>query len=430
MTQQKIETNKIKTFSKTCVILLPSEANKVILQYDPTLRISVVTSAKTRTVSASRSPTSNAEYWEEKFDLKVPTTILSGVFSYPKSGNGIDFSGMQSQNYSIWAVDDTKKDGIYAAPYEVGNIHPGGNICFGSVAPKTLRHAHNLFWSIPFTDHMWARRHEVNYCNNCPSNKRFHQYNGTHGRYHIFDNHAPKHNCFCSKDIFHQHLCLDFRVGVVKDASKRTSLIKSILKKKPEEQEKLILGLPAKCAQCRCCESLIKNQTLCTCAPRHKTTCGCSNNWNNRCTCPCDCNCCSKKCDCKCQCYCCAGTCRCPCSCYKDKFVKHLKSYDFSKNLKWSNMTIAICGDRYFAKPTTASGLLISSSPDIMVEIPKKYWKEYTISTRDKSNYAKINKTNHSFVVGLGNQNSDGETWDFEVGDTKFTLPENKLVFK
>lgn len=423
---------KFKTFGKTCVVLLPSESTKVILQYEPTLRVSAIMPAVTRKIKASNSPSSRTG-WSEELEINVPTTIMSCSFVDDTGYTKVkDFPTMNSANWAIWAVDDSKIDGIYAAPYEVGNVHAGGNICFGSVQPITLRHAHNLFWSIPFTDHLWSGRNKT--CKTCPKSNKLHKFGDTrHLKSHKYkSNHAPDHSkngCSCPTNIFHQHSCLGTRSGLVREANQRTSLIKSF-KKRYEAGEltetQFKEELTYESANCKCCESVFKGNNDCGCRTRHKLNCSCSNS----CRCPCKCDCCNSKCKCKCSCYCCSGKCACPCSCYKDKFIKSLKDYDFTKNLKWSNMTFAICGDRYFAKPVRAGGLLLSSSPDILVEIPKKFWKEYPVSSRDAYNYNKIVKTGFPFVVGLGRPSGDGVNWDFEVGDVKFSLPESKLVFK
>lgn len=455
VTQKATKATQAKmTLANTAVVLLPSESNKIIFQYEPIFRVTAVIPSKQRKVKATRSPyDTHLKEWTEETQITVPTTLVSCNLDYYYHPNKErDFKALNAHTFSVWAVDDAVQDEIRTANYTLGNIHPGGNICFGTVVPKNLRQANNLFWEIPFTDHMWHDRQRE-----CKCKAKVHMQT-VHTKHHIFNKHKPAHSCNCSKEIYHNHSCLGYN-NTVKNCEAITSKIKIINKnldaKKlsvTEAADQLVDFLKKKRSpaatkenieNCICCKSLLQKEQTCKCLPRHKATCLCGRGITGGtiCRCPCECDCCTDKCNCKCECYCCRGTCACPCDCKRVKFLEYIKNYDFQKQLKWSNATTTICGTKFFAKPTTAAGLLLSQDKQILDLVPKKYWKKYSFS-KPKLNTAVVKtakntkdnkdeiKEEKEFVIALGNPKNTGEVWEFVIGDFKFELSASQVSFK
>jgi len=145
----------------------------------------------------------------------------------------------------------------------------------------------------------------------------------------------------------------------------------------------------------------------CGCGWRHKNTCDCR---NGRCQCPCICKCCLKTCGHgPCSCDCCLEKCNCPCNCSNSvKFKEHLGAYHDKvlPNQPWKDRTTLICGEAYWASPSTSPAVLVTNHPYLLMRIPEKYRRKMSCGNG---------------IIALGRE--DGDCWEFSSGTYKFRVP-------
>ena len=83
-------------------------------------------------------------------------------------------------------------------------------------------------------------------------------------------------------------------------------------------------------------------------------------------------------------------------------------------NLKWSNLTNAVCGKNHWAAERGADGVLVTDNPTLLNAIPKEFWRE------------DFNRT--PVIITLANLKDN--IWHFESGNYKFQLAAKNVTTK
>lgn len=83
-------------------------------------------------------------------------------------------------------------------------------------------------------------------------------------------------------------------------------------------------------------------------------------------------------------------------------------------NESWSLATNNICGDKYWAAPNGADGVLLTANKSLLSKVPKKFWRK--------------DKNGDAFLVSLANRSEDKSAWNFESGGFKFSLKADSVV--
>ena len=130
------------------IILIPSDSKRVIVNHSTHgIRVSCSIAEQEREVRVARL--------QKKVKISTPPLLFSVCYAdipRPRQNciNSFYIFGFYSRNYTT----------IWAAPYVLSNVYPGGRICFGSVHPWDLRSAYNYFWEAGFNADL---RHHTQY---------------------------------------------------------------------------------------------------------------------------------------------------------------------------------------------------------------------------------------------------------------------------
>jgi len=391
------------------VSLLPSQSESVIVKYNPEIQVSCVIPPQQFKINYAQSRHQS----KRELEITTPTLIMS-------CGYG-DVPGPASYKrvlrpYTLWAIDTTRQNQIYAKSYLFANVWQNGNICFGALKPGSLRQAYNYFWSSNFNAELYREDHTCN--------KKAHLF--------IFhtgckcDPTKKNHTCSCPRITFHRHYgCGCTNVGNSKSCRGACSYTRD----NPD-----LHG-------CECCTAIhavqaaarLENPSIsqrqlkrlcqiegadfpeCGCSYRHKRGCSCGKNY---CNCECRCACCTETCSHEvCVCSCCKNDCNCRCDCSpSEKFHHHMKIYhdELLPKQKWKKLSDLFCGTKYWASPKSAAGILLSNNKNLLNQIPRKYWR------RDSHGNA--------LLVALADKKDD--YWYFESGGFTFQLHEANVVSK
>jgi len=380
------------------VYLLPSEANGVIVQYDPVFRISCLIPPKTRKVVTDWGGN------EYHTNVDCPFLILSQLFCTKRNfcqspeclaellGLALHcqcdecqaafatithppvchckicripsvFKHRVRTSFYIYSVNTAEKDDIVAQPYRIsGNVYEDALICFKKNGrstirwPKTLREAHATFWMHRFdNDFNWKIPHSCD------------------KKIHTFEN--------CKKRKKRVHKC---RRG------RNHAHYAHTCENKPHKL-------------CLCCHRTCYCFELCACCMK---ACDCEKRWPNTCDCPC-----------------CTNICHCACRCDLTQDFAELVASKGAETPpdKWEIYTAVICGEQFFASTKKATGVFISYDKEFMENIPKKFWR------RGRDYPAKLEQTDLPFIVGIVNPGKD-DTWEVDLGEFQFILKHDQAT--
>ena len=146
------------------IYLLPSNTQSILVQYSPKWKISCVLPEKQRRIHFKFHVCNDVacQDYDNTFNIKTPTLVMSHSMIPPWVK-----STKQNSYFDLYALDNTKKEHLYTAPYRLANVYESGKICFGAVSANdiaSLRKANNLFWSSPFNldNCPLVRQHQLN----------------------------------------------------------------------------------------------------------------------------------------------------------------------------------------------------------------------------------------------------------------------------
>lgn len=169
------------------IYLLPSDAQNVIVKYNPKWTISCVVPASLKKITAYHRQYSD---WDdpvtakETLEIQIPELIWSHSIKKPWEP-----SSLVQPYFSLHAIDLSKSDGLFVTPYLLANIYTSAKVCYGGDSdPTNLRQAANRFWQSPFNE------------DNCPykedhrksCDERNHEYYD-----HDFDDDEDDSDCNC-----------------------------------------------------------------------------------------------------------------------------------------------------------------------------------------------------------------------------------------
>lgn len=377
------------------VFLLPSEASRVIVQYDPDFRITCLIPTKERDIVIDY-PDRTGRRQDLRRKIKSPWLLLSQVTYTSKMPDTAQIMYAQAADptcpcdrcrevckqtmeilnhglfcgcsyccetsvralrvkvvYHLFAVDTERNDDIIAQPYRLANIYEDGKICFkknnGTIySPQNMRQAHGTFWTHKFdNDFNWTVQHTCD--------QKIHGFRSCLLR-------LPKRHR-CDTVAHHRHACFGDDFDMDND-------------------------------RCVCCYDGCTCAKTCPCCGTG--TCNCSENWAKTCSCSC-----------------CQNVCRCPCGCdLGQDFANMLANYQPNPE-KWENYTKFICGERFISSPKNVTGVFVSQNPELLSEIPSK------LLCRGRSLGA------GPAIVGFATLNQDG--WEVDLGDLTFSLNKNQI---
>lgn len=373
------------------VSLLPTGTTAIVVSYSPNVILSCAVMPNEFDIEYSVVGVA------KKDRLRVKTPHLFMGLAY----NDVPFSTYPSvkNQCNLWALNIDRTDGIYVKPYRLANVWETGGVCFGNLAPVSLRQAFNYYWTSLFND-------DIPVPHICKNKK--HSYEWHNGC--LCDESAKNHECDCLKVTFHKHAgcgCITVKKSIKCSKNKKCLnasqcicclAIEKLHKQNPKEKRKAVA-----------LRVLAPGETFpyCGCSWRHLRHCPCK---KNKCLCKCECLCCNKKCNHQeCECSCCRNTCACPCKCSKkQRLLQQFTSYneDIFNFGRWENATKLVCGDKYWASPKGAEGVLISRNRALLNVIPRKFWRS--------------SKIFGPMVIALANRNSRG--WYFESGSFTFYI--------
>jgi len=400
------------------VSLIPSQAESVIVKYQPEVQVSCVIPPQDIVAMYGYGRGAN-----RKKPLNITTPHLIMSCGYGDVPNPRTYMRVM-RPYTFWAIDTSRNDEIWTKPYLFSNVWTNGKVCFGGLKPSSLRQAYNTFWSSGFNGELYREEQGIKHI----CSKKVHNYR--HHRGHSCDPTKKQHSCACSKTTFHRHNRSDGQRGGCGCTSVTASKSCKGACQYAEE------------TRCDCCNAIKARQqaalqadaTLgtrklaklattdnlpypgCGCTFRHKRGCGCG---KNTCNCPCQCACCTATCNHgNCQCSCCKNECSCSCRCNIETIYQtHLETYhDVQiKNQKWVKRSQVFCGSRFWAAPQGADGVLLSNERLLLNAIPRKYWRK--------------DQNGNALVIALANRRTDG-AWEFESGGFTFQLSPQNVVSK
>lgn len=360
------------------VFLLPSNTLKIIVQYRPRWTISCVLPPDLKTVKVLKykvaTDDDRYDYDDEDDEqtlkkgslLEIQTQVPSLLFSHEfyVDHTRKTWPNAHSSHYYLNAIDLSKEDKLWVAPYGFSNVADDGSICFGAVGiPNNLRAANILFWESPFNlDYSFFEEEHKRQCKNLK---------------HEYYDHISKcceyvaHSCKCKKN--HGHY-----VNYLRHEGKYH-------------------------ADCACCKR------ICICSPSHKKDCLCA---SDACECRCsdtDCEHCDNKCECDaCDCICCDGSCECVCACdMDDAHAAYIENYtEKVRKSQWLNAVNVYCGSGFLATPNKYNAVFISSNPQFLATVPQNLWRK--------------DCNNRAVVIGFANLDVKTQQWTITIG-TKHT---------
>lgn len=389
------------------VSLMPSQANAMMVKYEPEIQVSCVIPPQEFEVEYGH----RRDYRSRtKTEITTPTLIMScGYGDVPTTRNYASLG----RNYTLWAINTDKLNKIYAKAYVFANVYQNGSVCFGTLYPKSLRQAYNQYWTSSFNNDLFREKHTCDI--------KIHRYSYHNG--HSCDPSYKEHTCECSKTTFHRHR----GCGCTTVAGSKKC--KGSCGNEFSASCDCCVAINAKKAALQAENPNISSRALnkastvegipypgCGCSFRHKRGCSCG---KNRCDCNCLCPCCQKNCNhSNCECSCCKNTCSCSCNCTdSDKFKKHIVSYhaDRLPAQKWVDRTSLFCGTKFWASPKGAMGVLICNERLLLNQVPRKFWKK--------------DKNGHPVIIAAANF-KDG-IWTFECGpNLSFSMREANVLAK
>jgi len=394
---------------KIFISLLPTSATTILVKYSPEVLVSCIVPPKNFEIKYS-----STKNFIKKCDLLLgtPTLIIScGYGDIPSVNN------YQSINagYTLWSLDTSRNNGVFVKPYKLANVWEKGKICFGDLTPTNLRQAFNYYWTSGFND-------DIKLPHTCLN--KAHNYEWHSGCY--CNGSEKKHKCSCSRKTFHSHHgcgCTTVEKskkcrGTCKERFAETNCIccRAItkLQKKKSKKKQLSDKQLLKVSAIKLKEGEV--YPGCHCSWRHKKSCSC---FKGRCACFCKCKCCNNLCKhVSCECSCCKNTCACKCKCSKlEKIQQHLTTYHqkLLPKQSWKDRTAFFCGEKYWATPEGAEGVLICNKRKLLEAIPKKFWR------RDRDG--------RPLIIASGNRKGL-RGWEFCSGNYKFYLDHRNVVFR
>jgi hypothetical protein len=93
-----------------------------------------------------------------------------------------------------------------------------------------------------------------------------------------------------------------------------------------------------------------------------------------------------------------------------ESFIKNYHD-EVLAHAPWEDFTDEVCGNRYWASPRGAAGLLISDKKALLKKIPQKYWRK--------------SPSDIPFIIALAEEQSG--FWQFTSGNFKFSLNANSV---
>lgn len=386
------------------VSLLPTQAESVMVKYDPEIQISCVIPPQELKICYAAK-----RHLAKKYkDINIPTLIMScGYTDVPSTKNYVE----RISGYTLWAIDTAQKERIYAKSYVFANVWTNGNICFGALHPKSLRQAYNQYWSSNFNDDLFREQHVCNLKN--------HQYFSHRG--HRCNPFFKSHICDCPKVTFHKHLgCGCTAVGTSKKCKGSCSsefgstcdcciAINNVFDTARQVDPNIS---PRKLAKLDVVED--EPYPGCGCNFRHKRGCACR---KNTCNCECLCPCCTSTCTHEeCRCSCCRNSCGCQCSCsIQERFEKHINDYHeiTLPSKAWDDRTNFFCGVKFWASSDAPTGVLVTDDPLLLKQIPRKYWRA---------------RAGRPLLIAAASYKDGG--WTFYSKAFKFSLKEGNILVK
>lgn len=398
------------------VSLLPSQAESVIVKYQPEIQVSCVIPPQKFPISYAFSRSTNRK---RKLDITTPTLIMScgyGDVPTPRTYKRV------LRPYTLWVIDTQRKNKIYGKPYLFANVYESGKICFGNLQPSSLRQAYNYYWTSSFNAELYRVSRVITHsCNNKAHTLSFH--NG-----HRCDPTKKIHTCACPRITFHQHRQSDgVRGGCGCRNVGKSKSCRGACDNSQTSSCDCCRAIQAVQAEARLADPNIGQRKLsklavvegrdypgCGCTYRHKRGCNCT---YARCACECHCACCTETCSHEtCVCSCCTSTCDCRCNCSADdRFGIHLQVYHekLMPNQKWKNRTDLFCGTKFWAAPKAGFGVIMSNDKVLLRQIPRKFWRK--------------DKNDQALVIALANKKSEGG-WAFESGGFTFELSDENVM--
>jgi len=396
---------------KILVSLIPSQAESIVVKYQPDIQASCVIPPQVFDINYANTRSAHKKI----IKVTTPTMIMSCSYGgIPRS-----IAGRNSRyGFTLWAIDTERKSKVYAKPYLLANVYTNGNVCFGSLYPRSLRQAYNMFWSSNFNSDLYRMPHHCG--------KKDHTL-----YYHTgckCDPSKRKHTCSCLRVTFHRH----FGCGCTTVASSKACKGSCL---RNRDQQQAMAYQP----DCDCCLAIVSVQDValaqdstlsqrklnklvqvvdanylgCGCSYRHKRGCLCGKNY---CDCECFCDCCKKKCNHGvCVCPCCRNTCSCRCNCNaSQRFEHHVTTYnsDLMPTQKWADRTDLFCGTKFWAAPKGSDGVLITNNKTILRKIPRKFWRK--------------DSNGHALLIALATRTKPD--WEFESGNFKFRISNSNIV--
>lgn len=139
-TPKDLGTLKLKQAER--VILLPTDAKGVIVNYSnqSLLRVTCSFDETSHKVKVGNG---------RNFTIKTPPLLFSAQYVDTPTSKANNLQG-----FSIFGYYPKARKYVWAAPYNLANVHANGRICFGTLHPKDLRAAYNLFWEAGFNNHL------------------------------------------------------------------------------------------------------------------------------------------------------------------------------------------------------------------------------------------------------------------------------------
>lgn len=173
------------------IYLLPTNAKSVIVKYSPKWKISCVLPEQERDITLTYYNPKIDDILKTSYSITSPDIILSHSLTKPWTDET-----KVVPYFSLFAIDSSKKDGIYALPYRISNVYSSGNICFGhtsSTELSNLRSANNIFWQSPFN------------LDNCPYMK-IHRSMCPSIDHEWYDHFDIEESCECMYDVEGEHV--------------------------------------------------------------------------------------------------------------------------------------------------------------------------------------------------------------------------------
>lgn len=366
----------------SAIHLLPHESDGAIVQLAPTPTVTALIPAAKRKGKAYAGGT-------HQVTVDAPPLAWSYAFD-PETG--------KPHGVHLWALSG---DQSQLAPYLLSNAYADGGICWGeNRIPRTLKEAHNLYWSAPHNWDLWEpfRQHDRGTGHEC---ERFadghtcdieHECSGSEDHSHECGNlrryldgrgeRCEREHDYPTSTAEGEAFALDVRDGLhhIEDTDERATIYREV-------------GMDSEDCLCLCCDG------SCRCA----TNCACCNEdlslGDDRCSCLyCECD--NGDCDCRVDCACCRGDCDCDCEteCGCDlgeRFLTHLRTYQPAtpgasgfpdtelqrKREAWRPLAPVLVGETSWRLDGHADAVLVTTDAETIAALGGK---PLTVTVREK----------------------------------------------